>query len=533
LETSKGELMTLRISEMPCSFTGQALYYAATSSWLGFDEVMPRNATDLVRACVWPVYDVGVNVLCAPAGIVYHSAAAVAHKARSFSTSLPEAQKKQAALAYEHFKAAVTDVAGLGLVLFVYARIRSGSNSRNRLSYADFLWPWFSSSNVQITPSPQLPVNLTHDHIANFLPRHWGNPDLATSRQCSYRELRVRAYEYWEENDDRIDLESPELIPSAVEASWKNLKSATTFFSTFWIQRPSFQAALYIPPRTEEKPSYTIRWQTVAWILGGVAMLCLTCWIANGLYSVWLFSELIVRAQLIFFLGVSAIGTTALFLLGAKNYWENRGVAEKAVGDRLMGEIASDESIAPNGQKAERALHWYLVAARNGDTTSQRLVGLGLLTSLSQHRNATNMNDAELLITKEAVQWLQSTAKNGDLHAAGDLSRLFNFSHNPPPNLDLMISGNTESDRIRNMFPAGHNFVDIALEQSGATESNPKKREKLVIAFLTSRRKPISTQVDKITNLTFNLSDLVVQYLVGIQINANAALPAAPLLLGP
>jgi len=115
--------MSLSISEMPCSFTGQALYAAATSRWLGMS-AQHESDWDILRVPACLVYNVAVNVFCAPTGIVYHSAAAIVHRARAFSTKLPENQRKQALLASEHFQAACTDVMGLGLVLILMENLR-------------------------------------------------------------------------------------------------------------------------------------------------------------------------------------------------------------------------------------------------------------------------------------------------------------------------------------------------------------------------------------------------------------------------
>ncbi len=559
--------MTLRASEMPASFTGQALYHAATSEWLGIARRSNLSITMCFQAIAWIVYDIAVNVLVAPLGIAYHSAAAVAHKLRSYTTTLPETQKKQAALAWEHFKSACTDAAGLGLVFILLAYHRS-HNSNEVAKYENFLWLWFSSSNVRTTNPPPQPFYLSSHRITDLAPLHWGNPEMPSSVQNSYVNLRMSGYEEWERTRIRRDLEDPNLVHPTLQKDWDTFETRSSFFGWFLIQRPSFQASHYVPPKLEiaekpsilpgfkkkpgmpleekkkpEKPEYSIRWQTVAWILAGVAALCLSFLVLNlFLYFVpgipyFIRNDLFTGAYLIGGTGLGFVGLAlaglVLILKGVKDYRENRGVAQKNLAGRLMDEIARGASDSSNGQKALRALHWYREAALNGNTFAQRLCGLGMLASLSRHHNAETLEDSELLVLKEAIQWLQSAGINGNTDATQDLRILFGMS-NLPANLDLRlyagVQGDTELDQIKNLFPQGHNFIDLAVEQyealvierpSSEQPAEPEtdeqiaaKRKNIQLAIAGAQRRPITQEVDKITLVSPDVADIIAAYSV-------------------
>jgi hypothetical protein len=184
---------------------------------------------------------------------------------------------------------------------------------------------------------------------------------------------------------------------------------------------------------------------------------------------------------------------------------------------------------SPNKVTVMCALGWYQKAALNGNSSAQRHLGLGLLTSLP-HRNSTTMDAADLLIVQEAIQWLQAAAINGNSDAFEDLLRLFRISSTEPNIQNRLyrgVSGNDEIDRIKNMFPHGHNFIEVATALYAEFEADETKRAKIQAAFLDPRRQPLIKPIcqgientkpkllGKNEAFPEDLANMVAQYVVG------------------
>ena len=110
--------MTLKPSEMPVSFYGQALLFGAKTNFLN----PPNNGQGVlnhtlgrgVRVVARLVYQLACAIIT-PLGFVYHEGAALKNWIQSSFTNIPDLKTRRKALAWEHFKAGVNDVSVLGV----------------------------------------------------------------------------------------------------------------------------------------------------------------------------------------------------------------------------------------------------------------------------------------------------------------------------------------------------------------------------------------------------------------------------------
>jgi len=525
--------MTLRISEMPCSFTGQALCFLNTNNTLeyatgrevGFTFSFYNVADFIGNSLFRVVYYVGITILGAPLGVVYHSGSALWCKARSFSTNVTAEQTKQAALAWEHCKAAATDISGIGVTAVGFFYMATNS------SYEQYLKWWYSSTQVAIDNPPQNNPHLGISRQAlHLIATHWGSLETRVPRFCSYEKLTLRSIQRWKDQigpHQPVALDDPGIIHEIFRSCWAEETESAQYWAGFRPKCPPFRAEHYKLPQAQQNPSYGFPWKTIAWTLASIGLIILTAgYVALvKLNAMDGYNSSSGRSNPIQGF-VGCLGLIAWAIQEAvKARTENLGSAENELGNQLMDAVANDTSGTCNLGKVQQALLWHHTAGSRGYGSAQRRFGLGLLASLSQHQSAATMDVDELMLVKEAIQWLQAAAINGDVNAPKDLCRLFGMDVPPgnqqvaPPQLVQRlyagVTGNTESDRVRNLFPAGHNFIQIAIEQYASIEQNATKREKIRTALLAARRKPTTEPVAETTQLPTDIADLIAQFTVG------------------
>jgi len=223
---------------------------------------------------------------------------------------------------------------------------------------------------------------------------------------------------------------------------------------------------------------------------------------------------------------VSFMPSIYSFLLATKAFSFNRGPGQMILADQFMNEAVTEPNSNLAKDKIQQALGWYQQAALNGHTPAQRRFGLGLLASLPP-TEARFMEDPQLMLVKEGIQWLQAAAIHGDKEALQDLRLLFKIAKTEP-GIQLRIhegvAGTTEIERIKNLFPPGHHFVDIAVTRFASTEANENKRNKIRWTLFEPRRAPrIQPICDIITSPEFlgqnpfprDLAHLIEDYDVG------------------
>ncbi len=106
----------LKCSEMPLSFTSQALYIAASSNLINPPNVDQSLVNRIIgkplRTLTRLILQVAISILI-PFGIAYHSSMAIYYSLRAIHTK----QSKQKLLAWEHFKASLNDLIYIGNIV--------------------------------------------------------------------------------------------------------------------------------------------------------------------------------------------------------------------------------------------------------------------------------------------------------------------------------------------------------------------------------------------------------------------------------
>ncbi|HEY4255158.1 MAG TPA: hypothetical protein VGM34_02295, partial [Chlamydiales bacterium] len=391
--------MTIELKEMPASFTGQALYAGEHHRFLCMSpfDINQSFGSNLLegtfKGIASLVYKVGVGVLCAPAGVLYHSASAVWRGTEAWVLAFRDQNTQpKKALAWEHVKAAVTDVFGI-LVAVPFLH----SLTYQCLPNARISW-WFSSTRVKTGYSDgeyilwdKREESYKIGAAAPWI--QWGSPEMPSAHECPYNLLKVTEHEIWEKNRDAPPhLDKTPLALAACLRSFKETTASDKWWAAIWPKRLPQSIEQFIPDLKEisSSPDYKTPWQTIALAIGAIALVAITL-VAIGILA--LYSPVLMRALLsspeIIGGWISGLG----FCLGtlASSYVKNRGEAELELANKLLRQtekVSQDNASAVKlsskelRENARLALFWLIKAASRGYVPSQRLVGLALLCSL-------------------------------------------------------------------------------------------------------------------------------------------------------
>ena len=511
----------LSASEMPVSFTGQALFFAARTKWLGpkIDEV-PNDVGVIgfwrvcfrvaLKGAALTAYSVATAILCAPLGVLYHAASALRQKVISH-LSAPNARAHADALAWEHFKAMLTDVSGIALVfLGGFYMLSSRFTNRNKA----IGW-WFSSTHVR-TGYNGPPLVLGERVNYGSAKYHWGKEESSVD-QCSYQKMRIFAVRKWEEEGEDLPLNHEQILFNICEKGFGSSRDQNALDGMLPAQ-PVFHSQRYACMKGTNEPAYQMHWATALKIIGFAA-----CAILSVGYGIWFtttllpplftanlvgFGNLAFRLLLTIPVAFAKILSFFQISIGAYRYAvkqlnEARAPTEIALSYRLATKPLADAKKEIQAVEALKnssdALFWLKAAALRGNRQAQRELGLCLLAAISrwtspediqaateetvriirekrdllvadgisgdllnnrvmaatiQHHNISEIPSADLPMIREALSWLQAAAINDDEQAASIVESILYF---PPDRYFRGISGNTEEARMRSLLEGfGH-----------------------------------------------------------------------------
>ncbi len=517
----------LSYSEMPTSFTGHALFWAAQTRWLNF-RTMPTNSSGAVvmfrgmlTGYALVAYCVGTAILCAPLGILYHGCSALYQKTITLLSG-PERKVHANALAWEHLKAMLTDISGVALVVLGGVYVLSQILNPN-----EGLGWWFSSSQVRTEYAGPLMILRQDDRTSSdtrgFVQHAplFSGTEQASAEQCSYQKMRVYAIRHWEKEEEILPLNDEEILYNICigKLEHPNLFQNDRFVPA----NVDFPSRQYACMNKASQPTYSMHWKTCLKVIGYVA-LALGCigfafYAASFLEFTVIIPTLLVpgttilkKVAALFVLnvfGVSAgLAMSFAYVLISRMEWQyakNEWNQPRAITETAFAEAEAQKN---NGSSA---LYWLRQAAHRGHGPAQLALALSLLASVVKRpRTAEEKAEAEqagtrvrdelvargvsgeelncrmvtavvqheiqqidpddLLMIREALSWLRASGINAerDNYSGGDtfdlLAKLF-FS--PPDRLFRGISGSTEEERLRSLLEGfGHtakNFTDAAI----------------------------------------------------------------------
>ncbi len=522
----------LSASEMPVSFTGQALFFAARTKWLNFRTDGIPDHPGWLDVCVLfgrgcskgsalIVYSIATAILCAPLGVLYHAASALRQKAIAH-LSAPNARAHADALAWEHFKAMLTDVSGIALSVFGGLYALGYAVAPN----AAIGW-WFSSTHVRTGYNDPPLVQNDDERIRSTTSKfHWGKEE-ASTEQCSYQKMRISAVRQWENEGEILPLNDPQVLSGICVRGFK-LSTDKTIYSNEFAAQPTFHSERYVCMKGANQPAYQMHWKTALKIIGlaALAILYVGCgiWVATSvllpLFTANLVGSVDLASRLFAMPGVFTL-IAFLFQNGILAYRHAAKWLNKA---RAPAEIALSYQLTkknlPNPQKEKpippaealknggEALFWLKAAAHRGNSEAQRELGLCLLgailrkesaaekenfeqfqkekidqvsvigrnralTELAQYRIRHTLSE-DLPMIREALSWLQAAAINGDNQAVEIILELLYHS---PDRYFRGISGDTEEERMRSLLEGfgldGYDEAIAAFQRVHSPNNNP------------------------------------------------------------
>jgi hypothetical protein len=426
----------LRFDQMPESFTGQAIYYAAKNPYLNPALPLPHPdyrwiINEKSRLLLRIGFAFGSAFGAAPLGILYHSSSALIYQAFACKGS-PSDRERRIALAFEHYKATISDCVGTigGFTSFFGPDTYRGGEI------------FFSNSDVYV-PNQDETVALHPYSRGGFFPdRSMGIKAyrLFGCQNYQYNNLKWHSLRFFLRNGPLAALNHKEIL---LEARWWRSISIPAFGPERMSLIPKNRS--YVHLQKDMKTMVSDK----------------TPWIATALRVLGLFVFLTIHYHAVVFRRPSFI-IPVEYLAGLFIFVYLLTMA-KRITDKSKNEALSLAKRCVVEGEVRKGLHWYLKAAENGFTPAQRVCGLGLLTTLGFHQSIATMDEEEVTRVDEGLKWLHEAASAGDEDAREDLFELIGKLPWNQYNPDYVFKA-TQNERIRALF-RDLNFLAVAKER--------------------------------------------------------------------
>lgn len=537
--------MTLSCTEIPVSFTGQALDIGSTNVLISGDGQSSAK-TFFKITVISPIYSLAVAILCAPLGVVYHTAAALAERVSAFNIQDGGEKQRRIALTWEHLKASGIDlmVAGVGLCPIVF-RLMTGSPllfiayALSPLGMIGAFEGWFFSSRVVTIPDAPIELREVNDSLFDSerfeIPEFWGRINLFPKGSAPYNALKVQIWQFWNMNSERLSESDPRIIEETLLRVWKDSINSASFWAKIWTQKPQGIPLTSLFSRSVKalNPSYKFSWESLSLGIRGGASLSLSIGIIAG--YLWtasritlLFKKLALQQSVLAVQGYSlllslitvlTLGMVILWLFpyaaeniqaAVKSYKDQHSLTECEFAKQIL-ENAQDEDPELFRQKVEEALYWYAKAAMRGYEPAQETLGFAIFAALSSYPNIQSIDEDYLPFIGEGVRWLQAASMNGSLSARFFLRECF-----PITNLNQLyqgVRGDSEAEKVRQMFRFENpNILNKARRIFMFNYPQNEGIGERIMFGLVPTRKAIGTIVTSNTPLIPDLADIVAEY---------------------
>lgn len=421
----------INYSEMPVSFSSQAMYSAVHNSYLNTNS----KTSWCVKGVKWTghvAYSVAVGILLAPAGVVYHAAKAVKFNIYSFCQATDDECLHHRNLAWEHMKASAFDIAGI-----YYCLITAIFTLDPTKKAAEIALELSSECVVKVDDH----VDKASDWIKNSLIFPSAYPENASWGVHVYNFRVCQAYRY-------SDLINHANILKGFYGETLALSDVSVLKSihieTAKVRRVRYAVldpqamdikldGKYTPKTT---PNYQIPWRSIAYAVASVALIALT-----GLILVFVikkFPAQLINATCLWFIPIALAVISAIAIKSRDEYIANRGKAEL-------------DCFYANGDKNyKEALFWLRRACLRNYPVAQRIYALSMMA------NTRGCQDSSFY---EGFQWLLTVVNKVSFSseldkAVDDLSHLSEDANpsNHPSDPNFLQPSKTKEERFVDLF---------------------------------------------------------------------------------
>lgn len=519
--------MTLSCKEIPASFAGQAFHFGHTNTWINghFDHntsFIGSSVSFFKITVVSHIYSLAVAIFCAPRGVVYHTTTALIERVSAFTLEDRGEQDRRIALAWEHLKAAGTDLAVLSFCSPLTFKFKNNDSflcclfviavGLNLVSLLGVSEGWlFSSKVVTIPNAPEKVRDENIDvNLGNEISKIWGRVNLAPPRSISYSILKTQIWKQWSSTHEHLPESDERIILPSLERMWKDATDTASFWAEIWPQHPQQVSLTSSFARRIDAltPAYTHSWEAVSLSIQGIA------WGALGLGMGMLFiGALFSNSTISNYNTEAALSAYAALVMGVfhraircyqeavKSYIDHHGLTEYNFANQIL----------KNTQNVEEALDWYKEAALRGYVPAQRTLGLAILAELSRYPNVKDMDDDNLLLVGEGVRWLQAAEQNGDVEAINFLRNCFQL--NTYNCLYQGVTAASETEKVKQMFRfESPNILNEAVTLFEKAYPKNDQLGKKIKSGLVVTRKVITQAIIDSTNICPDVAQLVASY---------------------
>lgn len=342
----------LHYSEMPSSFTSQSLL------WLQAHPFEDKSG-------LWnAIYMIGTAILLSTSGSIYHGFQAIKNKVYAIYLPKGSVKNHHSILAWEHTKACVLDLYGVGNVFY------SAVSRQNKPDVVDELAiHYLNNSAVKV----DVMEDKASDKIKNKLklqllslgklPESWGvcAYHFRVCQAYSYSKLMKHVLQLKKEFNEELSINDKSVLKS-FQLDSKGIDHDVIRYPNL-IQQKS---VTYIDPK-DDLPDYKIPWKSVTMVICSIASFALA---KSGLS--WVLTSSIQTPHQYMLLSFPLV-LGGIFLLAAKaHYIVNRGNTEF--------ELAIKMSKLSNYRQM---FHWLQKAADRGYIPAQRVLGLSYIVHSS------------------------------------------------------------------------------------------------------------------------------------------------------
>jgi hypothetical protein len=469
----------IHFSQMPESFTGQALYYAARNPYLNPKVPLPAlsRINNRIRNFLRFGFVFCTGLLAAPAGAVYHAAWALRYRVFACKTNNLSERERRITMAWEHLKASGTDVCGISCLF----ALRNIFNSHIPL--------WFSSSDVYVPETKEIEGTEHLVLIPNYSREIKGilAYKFIGCQVYPYALLKFGSERFFELKGKKVDINHKQILRYICRTCEFEPSSKLPFLLATPSQKRRY---LKLEPGQLTFP-YKTSWKAVALVICSIAVFIVNTAITIKIKDN-LFNQFILNGFALFL---------CLKILG-KARDESYQLKEKE------RQVVDEQIVAGN---LKETLHWYERAALDGHNEAQRVYGLSLINSLAFHQNILSMDEEEVMRLNEGLRWLQAAIYNGNLDAVADMILLIPSIQN---NVNIEFK-QTQHERLRLLF-GDRNFLTMAMRRfTSIFQMSPEALDKYRNNLLKSDGRLLA--LDNALNLSENGSNInVPQGILGL-----------------
>ncbi len=396
--------------------------------------ILPKTARGFLRF----IYQAAVGILCCPAGLIYHTGAALVYKGKSWKWKKqdPEQASLFSTIAREHLKSAAKDASGAifvresGFTFMPEEFLEDCApdtpidlSSISRLQNATNPSIAYSPPKINIIFFGHMPDPATHINQI----RSWHVHEINIHQRCSYKLLVKAANVRWQEGIPLSRMDNPQIIEAAVNC----LNEKHTLVTDRTVLPERYEKIEVAPLLGRERPTYSISWEALAIAVIAVVAMVFAVFVGGSAVAAivaHLIAGNIGNVLLLTYCLPALWAATAFCAVGSHRYLkeardlylEKRGTEELNFSCKLAEKLTIQmEVLNKEGQAAlKKSIGAWIVKARDrGNSEAQMLYGMLLLqkallniAKLADSDELENQRWANMAV--EGLEWIAIAARN-------------------------------------------------------------------------------------------------------------------------